>query len=141
MTKFEKAGAELQREQPEDVDVPSVQFTVDLGHAPNPLALLDAVGCPADVYLHGSIPVTETDRLQSVRDKYGVDDGVPLGPREPPGERQHLPPQDGQHDLDRIVEALDSSGYNGPVALELAPSFCPSETLRRTIDALRTAGW
>ena len=72
MAKFEKARAELQSEQPEDVDVPSVQFTVDLGHAPNPLAMLDAVGCPAHVHLHGSIPITETDRLQNVRDKYGM---------------------------------------------------------------------
>jgi hypothetical protein len=139
--KFEKARAELQREQPEDVDVPSVQFTVDLGHAPNPLAMLDAVECPAHVHLHGSIPTTETDRLQNVRDKYGIDDDDVLGPEEPPGEIQHLPPQDGQHDLRRIVDALVSSDYSGPVVLELAPPFRTSETLRKTIDALRTAGW
>ena len=35
VAKFEKATEDLQREQPEDVNVPSVQFTVDLGHAPN----------------------------------------------------------------------------------------------------------
>jgi hypothetical protein len=141
VAKFEKARAELQREQPEDVDVPSVQFTVDLGHAPNPLAMLDAVGCPAHVHLHGSIPITETDRLQNVQDKFGIDDDDVLGPEEPSGEIQHLPPQDGQYDLCRIVDALDSSDYSGPVVLELAPPFRTSETLRKTIDALRTAGW
>jgi hypothetical protein len=141
VAKFEKARAELQREQPEDVDVPSVQLTVDLGHVPNPLAMLDAFGCPAHVHLHGSIPITETDRLQNVRDKYGIDDDDVLGPEEPPGEIQHLPPQDGQHDLGRIVDALVSSAYSGPVVLELAPPFRTSETLRKTIDALRTAGW
>jgi hypothetical protein len=141
VAKFEKARAELQREQPEDVDVPSVQFTVDLGHVPNPLAMLDAVGCPAHVHLHGSIPITETNRLQNVRDKYEIDDDDVLSPEEPPGEIQHLPPQDGQHDLGRIVDALVSSAYSGPVVLELAPPFRTSETLRKTIDALRTAGW
>jgi hypothetical protein len=141
VAKFEKASAELQREQPEDVDVPSMQFTVDLGHAPNPLAMLDAVGCPAHVHLHGSIPTTETDRLQNVRDKYEIDNDDVLGPEEPPGEMQHLPPQVGQHNLGRIVDALDSSDYSGPVVLELAPPFRTSETLRKTIDALRTAGW
>jgi sugar phosphate isomerase/epimerase len=94
-----------------------------------------------NVHLHGSIPITETDRLQSVRDKYGIDDDATLGPKEPPGEIQHLPPQDGQHDLDRIVDVLASSGYSGPVVLELAPPFRTSETLRKTVDALRTAGW
>lgn len=141
VAKFEKARAELQCEQPEEVDVPSVQFTVDLGHAPNPLAMLDTVESPAHVHLHGSIPITETDRLQNVRDKYGIDDDGVLGSKEPPGEIQHLPPQDGQHDLGRIVDALDSSDYSGPVVLELAPPFRTSETLRKTIDALRTAGW
>ncbi|WP_135305440.1 sugar phosphate isomerase/epimerase family protein [Haloarcula amylovorans] len=139
--KFEKATADLQREQPEDIDVPSVQFTVDLGHAPNPLAMLDAVGRPAHVHLHGSIPITETDRLQGIRDKYGIDDDALLGPEEPPGEIQHLPPQDGRQDVGRMVDTLDSSGYSGPVVLELAPPFRTSETLRQTIDALRTAGW
>jgi len=141
VAKFEKARAELQREQPEDVDVPSAQFTIDLGHAPNPLAMLDAVGCPTHVHLHGSMPITETEPLQSVRDKYGIDDDATLGPKEPPGEIQHLPPQDGQHDLGRIVDTLVSSGYNGPVVLELGPPFRTSETLRKTVDALRTAGW
>lgn len=56
MAKFENAKADLQREQPEDVDVPSVQFTVDLGHALNPLAMLDAAGCPGHVHLHGLSP-------------------------------------------------------------------------------------
>ena len=141
VAKFEKARADLQREQPEDVEVPSVQFTIDLGHAPNPLAILDAVGCPAHVHLHGSLPITETNRLQSIRDKYGIGDDVLRGLGEPPGEIQHLPPQDGQHDLGRMVETLDSSGYSGPVVLELAPPFRTSETLRKTVDALRTAGW
>jgi len=141
VAKFEKARADLQREQPEDVEVPPVQFTVDLGHAPNPLAMLDAVGCPAHVHLHGSLPIRQTDRLQSVKDKYGVDDDALRGLEEPPGEIQHLPPQDGQHDLGRLVDALDSSGYSGPVVLELAPPFRTSETLRKTVDALRTAGW
>ncbi|WP_157969463.1 hypothetical protein [Haloplanus rubicundus] len=141
VAKFEKARADLQREQPEDVEVPPVQFTVDLGHAPNPLAMLDAVGCPAHVHLHGSLPITETNRLQSIRDKYGIGEDALRGLKEPPGEVQHLPPQDGQHDLDRIVEVLVSLGYSGPVDLELAPPFRTSETLRKTIDALRTAGW
>jgi len=141
VAKFEKATAELQREQPEDVDVPSVQFTVDLGHAPNPLAILDAVGCPAHVHLHGSIPITESNRLQSVRDKYGFGDNTLSSLEEPPGEIQHLPLQDGQHDLDRIVDALVSTGYSSPVVLEPAPPFRTSETLRKTVDALRTAGW
>lgn len=141
VAKFEKAKAELQREQAENIDLPSVQFTVDLGHARNPLDMLDVVGCPTHVHLHGSIPTTETERLQGVRDKYGIDDSAILGPEEPPGEIQHLPPQDGQHNLNRIVDALDASGYSGSVVLELAPPFRTSETLRKTIDALRTAGW
>lgn len=141
IAKFEKARADLQHEQPEDVEVPSVQFTVDLGHAPNPLAMLNAVGCPAHVHLHGSLPITESDRLQSVREKYGIGDDALLSLEEPPGEIQHLPPQDGQHDLDRIVDALVSSGYSGPVVLELASPFRTSETLRKSIDALRAAGW
>ena len=141
VAKFEKARTDLQREQPEDVEVPSVQFTVDLGHAPNPLAMLDAVECPAHVHLHGSLPATETNRLQSIRDKYGIGDDALRGLEEPPGEIQHLPPQDGQHDLGRMVDTLDSSGYSDPVVLELAPPFRTSETLRRTVDALRTAGW
>jgi hypothetical protein len=56
VAKFEKARADLQREQAEDVDVPSAQFTVDLGHAPNPLAMLDAVGCPATSIFTGQYP-------------------------------------------------------------------------------------
>jgi len=141
VAKFKKARAELQSEQSEHVDVSPIQFTVDLGHAPDPLAMLDAVGCPAHVHLHGSIPTTETDHLQSVRDKYGISDDTLLGPEEPPGEIQHLPPQDGQHDLGRIVDAIASSGYSGPIVLELAPPFRTSDTLRKTIDALRSAGW
>ena len=121
--------------------MPSVQFTIDLGHAPNPLAMLDAVGCPAHIHLHGSLPVTETNHLQRIRDKYRIDDDALRDLEEPPGEIQHLPPQDGQHDLERMVDTLDSSGYSGPVVLELAPPFRTSETLRKTVDALRTAGW
>jgi sugar phosphate isomerase/epimerase len=139
--KFKKARADLQREQAEDIDVPSVQFTVDLGHAPNPLEMLDVVGCPTHVHLHGSIPTTDGERLRRVRNRYGIDDTTILGPEEPPGEIQHLPPQDGQRDLGRIVDTLNASGYSDSVVLELAPPFCTSETVRKTIDALRTAGW
>lgn len=141
VVKFKKARADLQREQAEDIDVPSVQFTVDLGHAPNPLEMLDVVGCPTHVHLHGSIPTTDGERLRRVRNKYGIDDTTILGPEEPPGEIQHLPPQDGQRDLGRIVDTLNASGYSDSVVLELAPPFCTSETVRKTIDALRTAGW
>jgi sugar phosphate isomerase/epimerase len=131
----------LQHEEPEDVEVPSVQLTVDLGHASNPLAMLDAVGCPAHVHLHGSLPITKTNRLQSIRDKCGIGDDTLRGLEEPPGEIQHLPPQDGQHDLRRVMDTLDSSGYNGSVVLELAPPFQTSKTLRKIVNALRAASW
>lgn len=88
-----------------------------------------------------SVPITETDQLQNVRNKYGIDEDALRGLGEPLGEMPHLSPQDGHHDLGRMVDALDSSGYSGPVVLELAPPFRTPEALRQTIDALRTGGW
>jgi len=79
--------------------------------------------------------------LGVVRDKYGISDDVLHGLEEPPKKIQHFPPQDGQHDPGRMVDTLDSSGYNGPVVFELAPPFRTSETLRKTVNALRAAGW
>lgn len=141
VAKFEEARAELQRDQPADVDVPSVEFTVDLGHAPDPFAMLAAVGCPAHVHLHGSIPSTDSGRLAELRETYEIDADAIDTLEEPPGEVQHLPPQDGQHDLSEVVDSLKASEYSGPIVLELARPFRRPEILRESIDALRHAGW
>lgn len=137
VNRFDAARRDLQAVQSDDVIVPPVDYTLDIGHAPNPFAMLDAMGTPEHVHLHGSIPVDDKVGKRELRERYSIDDGTALGSIEPSDEIQHLPPQHSQHDLTEILNALDDADYTEPITLELARPYRTAEILTETVKAIR----
>ncbi|WP_142860764.1 TIM barrel protein [Salinigranum halophilum] len=134
------ARDQLQTAQDADVTVSPVAYTLDLGHAAEPLAMLDAMGCPDHVHLHGSTKNTAATRRQ-LRNEYGLESDASVGDVEPGNRLQHLPPEAGDEPLESIVDKLEQSGYTGPLVLEFAAAYRTAETLHDSVDAIRQAGW
>jgi sugar phosphate isomerase/epimerase len=114
----------------------SMQFTCDLGHAREPLRMLEAMTPLASVHVHGTVPDDER-RLAAVRDEYGLASEETVGSPEPGGEYQHLPPQAGDLPIERVFDRLDDRGYRGPLVIELAPPYRTPAVVGETVDHLR----
>ncbi|NEU57748.1 hypothetical protein [Halorussus sp. MSC15.2] len=112
-------------------------FTCDLGHARRPFELLDAVGSPASVHLHGTLPERATRELAAVCGTFGVESPAELAVEESVGEYHHLPPTVGTPSFERVVAALDERDIDCPLVVELQPAFRTAETVTRIADAFR----
>ena len=114
----------------------SLQFTCDLGHAKEPLRMLEAMGPLASVHLHGTIPNDER-RVDAVRDAYGLSADEPVGTQEPDGRYQHLPPRAGDLSMRDVFDRLDEQDYRGPLVVELDPPYRTASVVDETVDYLR----
>lgn len=114
----------------------SLQFTCDLGHAREPLRMLEAMAPLASVHIHGTIPDDER-RLDAVRDAYGLSADESVGTHEPGGRYQHLPPQAGDLPVRDVFDRLDDRSYRGPLVVELDPPYRTAAVVEETVDYLR----
>jgi sugar phosphate isomerase/epimerase len=114
----------------------SLRFTCDLGHAREPLEMLEAMTPLAAVHLHGTVPDDER-RLAAVRDAYDLSDDEAVGTLEPGGRYQHLPPRAGDLPIRDVFDRLDDRGYRGPVVVELDPPYRTAAVVGETVDYLR----
>lgn len=127
---------ELQPDTDRDTVPDSLQFTCDLGHARNPLRMLEAMRPLAAVHLHGTVPDDER-RLAAVRDAYGLAADESVGTLEPGGRYQHLPPRAGDLPLREVFDRLDDRSYRGPLVVELDPPYRTPAVVGETVDYLR----
>lgn len=140
INRFETARDRLQAGQDGEVTVPPVAYTLDIGHAGNPLAMLNAIGTPTHVHLHGTTSNTDAARHQ-LRDTYDINTNESVGTVEPGNSLQHLPPVAGDESLQPIIDKLTEVGYTGPIVLELVPPYLTAEILLNSVEAIRDAGW
>lgn len=98
-----------------------------------------AVGCNFDaghLFCVGEDPAAAVDFLGEYADHYHLEDI--------PADRTHEHTQlgDGAMDLDGFLTALDDSGYDGFVTVELYPyQESPAETARQAMAYLEDHGW
>jgi sugar phosphate isomerase/epimerase len=129
-------AVELQPDAERETVPDSLQFTCDLGHAREPLRMLEAMAPLASVHLHGTIPDDER-RIDAVRDAYGLSADEPVGTQEPDGRYHHLPPQAGDPSIRDAFDRLDDRDYRGPLVVELDPPYRTASVVDETVDYLR----
>ena len=105
-----------------DLAVPG--YTLDNGHADNPVEIAEAMGEGIEnVHLHDRTPENRR-QTDYIRDRYGIPQGQETGTSgERQGELTHLPPGAGDTDIEAFLEALEQQDYDGNLMLEVHPSF------------------
>lgn len=113
----------------------SFGFTLDVGHSTEPLALLEAMHDVRNVHLHSTVPLNSSE-ARRIHDRYELAESAEVGSEDRDGVAHHLPPHVGDLDLTRILDALDDTGYDGPLTVELNSIYHRPEVVTEVSDAL-----
>ncbi|AZH24561.1 sugar phosphate isomerase/epimerase family protein [Haloplanus aerogenes] len=127
---------EMQPDTDREAVPDSLQFTCDLGHAREPLRMLDAMRPLASIHIHGTVP-DDDRRLSAVREEYGLAADESVGTLEPGGRYHHLPPRAGDLSIGRVFDCLDDRNYGGSIVVELDPPYRTPAVVGETVDYLR----
>ena len=115
----------------------SLSFTCDVGHAGDPVKILQTMDDIQNIHLHSTVPLDSDDATQT-REQFDLSPDEAVGSEDSSGIAHHLPPHVGDLDLRKILDTLDDIGYDGPLTVELHDPYRTGAVVHETADAIRT---
>lgn len=117
-----------------------IAYTFDNVHTENVEEIIDAMmqhDAIANVHLSDSIPADDP-YVEELKETYPStnDDGDLLPWRERPGIYTHLPPGEGEEDIEAVLARLEDHGYDGPITFEIHDRFKTPEGYQQTKEEM-----
>lgn len=115
----------LFRDAAQDIGYDDLTFTCDLGHASDPIEMINTMGSRIrNVHIHDVEDEEDPsiDYLMALFPKYNDDDQL-MDVQERPGKYTHLPVGRGELPVKTALNELNAFNYEGPITVELNSRF------------------